>query len=102
MISIADIFGMCGMGFFLAATIKQWHKIYTTHHTTAVSLTQYKLKIIAIICTMICVGLVNLPLSFIVLFTELIVVLGVIHMLIKYRKIKMMSNDRFTKEIIKW
>ena len=105
MIEIADIFGMLGMGFFLTATLKQWHKIYKTQHTTAISLTLYKLKIVAILCTMICVALVSLPLSFIVLSMELIVSIGIIHMLKKYKQMKSfteMTGEEFTKEIKSW
>ena len=105
MISIADIFGMFGMAFFLAATIKQWHKIYKTHHTTAISLTHYRLKVIAIICSLTCFALAGLALSFAVVSMELLVSLGIIHMLKKYRRQKKyteMTGDEFLKEIKKW
>ena len=102
MIPIADIFGMLGMGFFLTATIKQWHKIYITRHTTAISLTHYKLKIIAIICSLICFGLAGLILSFTVVSAELIVSIGITHMLIKYRKMKTVTKDEFLKELKSW
>lgn len=85
---IADIFGMLGMAFFLTATIKQWHKIYKTHHTTAISLTHYKLKIIAILCSLTCFSLAGLWLSFTVVGIELLVSIGITHMLIKYRRKK--------------
>lgn len=85
MISIADIFGMMGMAFFLAATIKQWHKIHRTHQTTAISLTHYKLKIIAILCSLTCFSFAGLWLSFSVVSMELVVSVAITHMLIKYR-----------------
>lgn len=85
---IADIFGMMGMAFFLTATIKQWHKIYKTKHTTAISLTHYKLKIVAILCSLTCFSLAGLWLSFTVVGIELLVSIGITHMLIKYRRMK--------------
>ena len=102
MISIADVFGMAGMGLFLVATIKQWHKIYKTQHTTAISLTHYRLKIVAIVCSLICFGLAKLPLSFIVVSLELLVSLGIIHMLVKYRQMKEMPSHVFLGELKKW
>jgi len=87
-IQIADIFGMLGMTFFLTATISQWLKIYKTHHTTAISLMHYKLKVVAILCSLTCFGLAGLTLSFAVVSMELLVSVGIIHMLIKYRKTK--------------
>jgi len=86
LIQIADIFGFASMSFFLIATIKQWQKIYRTHHTTAISLTHYKLKIVAITCSLICFGLVGLVLSFTVSSLEMLVTLGIIYMLKKYRR----------------
>ncbi len=97
--AIADIFGMLGMGLFLMATIKQWHKIYSTRHTTAISLTHYKLKIIAILCSLTCFGLANLWLSFAVVSIELLVSIGIVHMLIKYRKMKQLPADEFIKKL---
>lgn len=102
MIPIADIAGMCGMGFFLIATIKQLHKIKKTHHTTAISATHYKLKIIAIFCSLICFALTGLLLSLMVVSAELIVTLLIIYFLNKYRKVKVMTSDQFVKELEKW
>lgn len=102
MIPVADVFGMMGMGFFLAATIKQWHKIYSTYHTTAISKTHYELKIIAILCSLTCFSLAGLWLSFSVVTMELIVSLGILHMLIKYRKMKELPVNDFIKKMEKW
>ena len=85
---IPDLFGMTGMSFFLAATVKQYIKIRRTHHTTAISLTHYKMKILAIICSLICFGLSGLMFSFIVVFGELVVTIGIIHLIKKYRSTK--------------
>ena len=87
-IQLADIFGFFGMSFFLMATIKQLHKIITTHHTTAISKSHYQLKIIAILSSLICFALTGLVLSVIVVGIELIVTLVILYLLINYRKDK--------------
>lgn len=88
MIPLADFFGMCGMLCFLFATLKQWHKVKKTHHVTAISVTNYKFRITAIVCSLICFGLVSLHLSFIVVSIELCFTFSTLYMLIKYKKVK--------------
>jgi len=88
MILIADIFGFCGMMCFLFATIKQWHKIRTTHHSTAISLTSYRSRIIAGMFTLGCFGLTGLWLSFTVVSVELAIAFSIMFMLLKYRRMK--------------
>lgn len=105
MIPIADISGMLGMAFFLAATTKQLHKTYKTKSTSGISITQYKLKVIAIICTMICFYLTNLWLSFTAVSIELFISLSMVYLLTKYRKKKFyreMTGEQFIKEIKEW
>ncbi len=86
MIPIADIFGMMAMTFFLIATLKQFHKIHTTHHTKAISMTHYKLKILAILCSLICFSMTNLLLSFAVVGIEMIVTIMILRLLLKYKR----------------
>ena len=86
MIPIADILGMMAMTFFLIATIKQWHKIHITHNMKAISVTHYKLKVIAILCSLGCFALTNLRLSFVVVSVELVVTILILRLLIKYKK----------------
>ena len=89
---IADIAGMIGMGFFLTATIRQYLKISRTHYTLAISLTHYKMKILAILCSLICFGLTKLMFSFIVVFGELIVTIGIICLIKRYRKERLVRD----------
>lgn len=73
--SIADIFGMAGMGFFLYAEIRQLIKILKTKKCTGISLSAYKNKTIACACTLVCFGLSGLWGSFLVILAEAIVII---------------------------
>ena len=102
MIPVADFFGMCGMSCFLMATLKQWYKIRTTHHTTAISKTNYKLRIVAGFCSLICFALAGLHLSFAVVTIELCFAFSTLSMLAKYRKKKTVSKEEFLGMVTAW
>jgi uncharacterized protein with PQ loop repeat len=72
--SVADIFGMAGMGFFLFAEIRQLVKILKTKRCTGISWTAYKVKMIACLCTLLCFGLSALWGSFLVILAETVVI----------------------------
>lgn len=88
MLLVADLFGFCGMVCFLFATVKQWHKIYSTKHIKAISVTSYKSRIIAGFCTMMCFFLTGLWLSLAVVTIELTIAISIIYMLFKYRRLR--------------
>lgn len=73
--TIADIFGIIGMGYFLKAEIHQFIKIRRTGKITGISATTYRSKIIACLASLVCLGLSGLFLSFIVLIAEVVVVI---------------------------
>lgn len=82
---VADMLGAGGMFFFFAAEVLQLRKILRKKTVRSLSYHTYKSKITAILLTLACFGLSHLWLSFIVIFSELIVVLYIIKLMRKYR-----------------
>ena len=85
---IADIAGFLSMGSFLLAEIRQLRKILKTKHTKALSLTHYKYKLIAIVCSLVCFSLTALYMSFMTIFAEGIITIIIMLLIKKYRRQK--------------
>lgn len=83
---LIDLLFVCGMLCFFAATVRQILKVYRVKKTSGISLTHYKIKLVAI--TFMTVGYILsiLPLSIIVSTTEGVLNIVLILMVTKYRK----------------
>lgn len=86
LMTIADICGVIGMGFFLHAEIKQLIKILKTHIVKGISKTSYISKILAICFTSITLLVPGFYLSLSVILAEGVIVAWVLYLIKKWRE----------------
>lgn len=95
---LIDLLFAVGTFCFTVGAIIQFRKVYVTHKTGGVSLRNHLIKIFALICVSIACILSTLLITLFVNIIQLILTLGLVYMLVTYRKINLF---KYCRELIK-
>lgn len=91
---LIDLLFAIGTAGFLLADVKQFWKLHINkYQTKAISRTHLKMKIFSLICVSTAYALSDLPLSFVISVSQLILTIGVTIYTYKYYNIKPAINE---------